>query len=101
MCQNMAKNALLRWGKNLKRAKFRHVFSKYFKNGPFCHSKTYLFIYKPMNRVQKQHNLDQIFYFEKIRGKIIFLPCARAWRGYFKPEKILVNIYSYAGVYFY
>ena len=53
------------------------TFPQIFKNGPFCHSKAYLLIYKPMNRVQKQHNLDQIFYFEKIIGKIVFLPRAR------------------------
>ena len=55
-----------------KRPKFKHVFAKYLKNGPFYHSKTYLFIYKPMNRVQKQHNFDEIFYLKKNIGKDIF-----------------------------
>ena len=92
MWQNLAKNALLRWEKVLKRPKFKHVFPKYLKNGPFCHSETYLFIYKPMNRVQKQHKLTlmkyYIYIFKKYREKYFYPAHVRCTqRRFFKPEK--------------
>ena len=53
-----------------------------------------------MNRVQKQHNFNKIFYFKKNIRKSLFFSRALV-RARRKPEKKIVNNYNYGEVYFY
>ena len=56
-----------------------------------------------MNRVQKQHNFNKIFYLKKIWGKVYFSPArlrALARAAQTRTKKI-VNNYNYGEVYFY
>ena len=55
-----------------------------------------------MNRVQKQHNFNKIFYLKKILGKFYFSPArSRALARAAQTRKKIVNNYNYGEVYFY